>query len=86
MRTGERALGRGLAVATAGTPLNAIGDTVQRTVHAAGFAVCDGLMGHGIGPRVHEAPDVPNVYDPSLTQPLKHTIVVRDGAPLVLTA
>jgi methionine aminopeptidase len=43
-------------------------------------------MGHGIGPRVHEAPDVPNVYDPSLTQPLKHTIVVRDGAPLVLTA
>jgi methionyl aminopeptidase len=98
---------------------------VQRTVQDGGFAVCDGLMGHGIGRRVHEAPDVPNVYEPSLTQPLtaglvitieplvaaggpavrlaadgwtvrtadasmsahsEHTIVVRDGAPLVLTA
>jgi methionyl aminopeptidase len=125
VRTAERALARGLAVATTGTPLNAIGEAVQRTVHGAGFAVCDGLMGHGIGRRVHEAPDVPNVYEPSLTQPLteglvitieplvaaggpavrlaadgwtvrtadasmsahvEHTIVVRDGAPLVLTA
>jgi methionyl aminopeptidase len=125
VRTAERALARGLAVATSGTPLNAIGATVQRTVQSAGFAVCDGLMGHGIGRRVHEWPDVPNVYDPSLDQPLteglvitieplvaaggeavrlaadgwtvrtadaslaahvEHTIVVRDGAPLVLTA
>ncbi len=125
VRTAERALARGLEVATSGTPLNAIGDAVERTVHDAGFAVCDGLMGHGIGRRIHEAPDVPNEYDPLLGQPLteglvitieplvaeggpavhlasdgwtvrtsdgsasahvEHTIVVRDGAPLVLTA
>jgi methionyl aminopeptidase len=125
VRTAERALARALAVATSGTPLNAIGDTVQRTVHEAGFAICDGLMGHGIGRRVHEPPDVPNTYDPLLDQPLteglvitveplvaaggaavcvaadgwtvrtadaslsahvEHTVVVRDGAPLVLTA
>jgi methionyl aminopeptidase len=125
VRTAERALARGLATATSGTPLNAIGAAIQRTVEAGGFALCDGLMGHGIGRRVHEAPDVPNTYDPSLSQPLteglvitieplvaeggpgvrlaadgwtvrtadasvsahvEHTIVVRDGAPLVLTA
>lgn len=125
VRTAERALSRALAVARAGTPLNAIGETVQRTVHGAGFAVCDGLMGHGIGRRIHEPPDVPNVFCPSLGAPLtdglvitieplvaaggpevrmaadgwtvrtadasmsahvEHTIVVRDGAPLVLTA
>jgi methionyl aminopeptidase len=125
VRTAERALARALAVATSGTPLNAIGDTVQRTVHEAGFAICDGLMGHGIGRRVHEPPDVPNTYEPALDQPLteglvitveplvaaggaavrmaadgwtvrtadaslsahvEHTVVVRDGAPLVLTA
>jgi methionyl aminopeptidase len=125
VRTAERALTRALAVARAGAPLNTIGETVQRTVHAAGFEVCDGLMGHGIGRRVHEPPDVPNVYEPALSQPLseglvitieplvsaggaavrmaadgwtvriadaslsahvEHTIVVRDGAPLVLTA
>ena len=125
MRTAERALARGLEAATAGAPLNAIGRAVQHTVHAAGFAVCDGLMGHGIGRRIHEDPSVPNVYDPALNQPLteglvitieplvaeggpavrlaadgwtvrtadasrvahvEHTIVVRDGAPLLLTA
>jgi methionyl aminopeptidase len=125
VRCAERALARALAVATAGAPLNAIGETVQRTVHEAGFAVCDGLMGHGIGRRVHEEPDVPNTYEAALDQPLteglvitieplvaaggsgvvmardgwtvrtadaslsahaEHTIVVRAGAPLVLTA
>jgi methionyl aminopeptidase len=125
VRTAERALAQGLRVATAGAPVNTIGATVQRTVEASGFAVCDGLMGHGIGRRIHEAPDVPNTYDPLLGQPLteglvitieplvaaggsavmlsadgwtvrtadaaasahvEHTIVVRDGAPLVLTA
>jgi methionyl aminopeptidase len=125
VRTAERALHRGLAAARAGAPLNAIGERVERTVHDAGFAICDGLMGHGIGRRVHEEPSVPNTYEPLLRQPLtdglvitieplvaaggpgvrmgsdgwtvrtadaslsahvEHTIVVRDGAPLVLTA
>jgi len=125
VRAAERALQDALAVATSGTPLNAIGETVQRTVRTAGFQVCDGLMGHGIGRRIHEPPDVPNVYEPELHRPLteglvitveplvamggaavrmapdgwtvrtadgslsahaEHTVVVRDGAPLVLTA
>jgi methionyl aminopeptidase len=125
VRTAERALARALAVARAGAPLNAIGDAVQRTVHAAGFEVCDALMGHGIGRSVHEPPNVPNTYQAALHQPLtdglvitieplvaaggsavrmaadgwtvrtadaslsahvEHTLVVRDGAPLVLTA
>jgi methionyl aminopeptidase len=125
VRTAERALARALQVARSGTPLNAIGQSVQDTVHAAGFAVCDGLMGHGIGRRIHEPPNVPNVYEADLDAPLavglvitieplvaaggpevrmagdgwtvrsadasmtahvEHTIVVRDGAPLVLTA
>jgi methionyl aminopeptidase len=124
VRTAEQALGKALRVATAGAPLNAIGASVERTVHERGFSVCDGLMGHGIGRRIHEAPDVPNIFEPELSQPLtdglvmtieplvaaggaevyldsdrwtvrtadaslsahaEHTIVVRDGAPLVLT-
>ncbi len=124
IRTAEQALARALKVTTAGRPLNAIGASVQQTVQQRGHSVCDGLMGHGIGRRIHEAPDVPNVYDPALSQPLteglvitveplvaaggpevrldrdgwtvrtadaslaahaEHTIVVRDGAPLILT-
>jgi methionyl aminopeptidase len=125
VRTAEQALAEALKVVRAGVPLNAIGATVQRFVEARGHAVCDGLMGHGIGRRIHEAPDVPNVFAAQLSQPLhdglvitieplvaiggpgvrmsrdgwtistadrslsahaEHTIVVRAGAPLVLTA
>ena len=125
IRASEQALDAALKVVRAGVALNEIGATVQRLVRARGFSVCDGLMGHGIGRRIHEPPDVPNVFDPALTQPLpdglvitieplvaagdpavwmgrdgwtvstvdgslsahtEHTIVVRAGAPLILTA
>ena len=125
IRASEQALDAALKVVRTGVALNEIGAAVQRIVRARGFAVCDGLMGHGIGRRIHEQPDVPNVFEPALTQPLgeglvitieplvsaggpavrmhrdgwtvstldgslaahtEHTIVVRDGAPLILTA
>ena len=125
VRASEQALDAALKVVRPGVALNEIGAAVQRLVRVRGFSVCDGLMGHGIGRRIHEAPDVPNVFDPALSQPLadglvitiepliaaggpgvsmgcdgwtvstvdgslaahtEHTIVVRDGAPLILTA
>jgi methionyl aminopeptidase len=49
---------------------------VQRIVHARGFSVCDGLMGHGIGRRIHEAPEVPNVFAAELSQPLGDGLVI----------
>jgi methionyl aminopeptidase len=76
VRTAEQALANALKVATAGRPLNAIGATVQETVQARGFSVCDGLMGHGIGRRIHEAPDVPNHYEAELSQPLGEGLVI----------
>src|ERR1700759_722950 len=76
VRTAEQALQRALKVAVAGRPLNAIGASVQETVHARGFSLCDGLMGHGIGRRIHEAPDVPNQYEPALSQPLGEGLVI----------
>ncbi len=92
---------------------------------AEGHAVCPELMGHGIGRRIHGAPNVPQHYVAQLSQPLtdglvltikpiisaasgavrgmrdgwtertsdgarsahaEHTMVVRDSAPVVLTA
>jgi len=89
VRASEQALDAALGVARAGAALNEIGATVQRLVHACGFSVCDGLMGHGIGRRIHEEPDVPNVYDADLSQPLTDGLVitieplVAAGAPAV---
>ena len=73
----EAALARGVSVARAGVPVNEIGRAVQREVRRRGFAVVRGLCGHGVGRTIHEAPEVPNVYDRSLRD------VLTDG--LVLT-
>jgi methionyl aminopeptidase len=120
----ESALKHGMAAATAGAPLNAIGRAVQTEVERRGFAVCAELTGHGIGRRIHEEPTVFNIDVPGLSTPLEqgtvltiepiiaagegsivgdgdwvyrtadgslsahaeHTLVITDGAPIVLTA
>jgi methionyl aminopeptidase len=122
MAAAESALKRGLAAATAGNNVGAIGAAVQTVVERRGFSVCAELTGHGIGRTIHEEPDVPNVaWDgPELTDGLvitvepiiaagagdvhvdddgwtirtddgspsahfEHTIVVTDGAPILIT-
>jgi methionyl aminopeptidase len=74
--TAEAALADGIAAATAGAPLNAIGAAVDRTVRRGGHAVCKELAGHGIGRRIHESPDVPSFYDPRLSQALTEGLVL----------
>jgi methionyl aminopeptidase len=66
------------AVAMARPParINDIGATVEREVTRRGFTVCRDLMGHGIGRRIHEAPNVPNHYVPSLDEPLHQGLVI----------
>jgi methionyl aminopeptidase len=118
----QSSLRLGLEAAVAGNNVGAIGAAVQTEVERRGFSVCAELSGHGIGRRIHEEPDVPNIaWDgPLLTNGLvitiepiiaargadvyvaddgwtirtedgsrsahaEHTIVVTDGAPIVLT-
>jgi methionyl aminopeptidase len=38
--------------------------------------VCGELMGHGIGRSLHEAPDVPSIFDPALTERLTDGLVL----------
>jgi methionyl aminopeptidase len=72
----QAALRRGLAVATAGNNVGEIGGAVQAEVERRGFSVCAELTGHGIGRRIHEEPDVPNVawVGPELTAGLVITV------------
>ncbi len=116
---------RALAVARVGQQVNDIGRAVEGEVRRHGFSVLRNLCGHGVGKTIHEAPEVPNFYDPrsrtpltdglvlavepmisaepaqlvtepdgwtirtdnrSLTAHYEHTIVIRRGEPLILTA
>jgi methionyl aminopeptidase len=72
----EAGLAQGLAAASAGAPLNAIGGAVQQEVERRGYRVLGELLGHGIGRSIHEKPDVPSVYWPELTAPLSEGLVL----------
>jgi methionyl aminopeptidase len=77
-------LRRGLEAAVAGNNLGAIGAAVQTEVERRGFSVCAELTGHGIGRRIHEQPDVPNIAcdGPELTRGLVITVepIIAAGA------
>ena len=85
------ALAAGIAAATPGARAFDIGRAVSRTVHRAGFSVVRGLSGHGIGRTIHEAPTIPNDFDPRcnhlLTEGLVFTIepLIAAGGPRTLT-
>jgi len=56
----EQSLHKGIAAAIAGNRLGDIGAAVQEFVEAAGFSVVREFVGHGIGTKLHEDPQVPN--------------------------
>ena len=57
-------LAAGIAQARLGNHVGDIGHAVQRVAEDAGFGVVRELVGHGIGARFHEEPQVPNYGAP----------------------
>jgi methionyl aminopeptidase len=58
------ALDAGIKAARAGNHVGDIGAAVQSVAEAAGYGVVRELVGHGIGSRFHEDPQVPNFGKP----------------------
>ncbi len=56
----EKSLYQGIEEARVGKRLGDIGAAVQECVEAAGFSVVREFVGHGIGTKLHEEPQVPN--------------------------
>jgi methionyl aminopeptidase len=60
----RESLSAGIAQARVGNHVGDIGHAVQQVAEAAGFGVVRELVGHGIGTRFHEEPQVPNYGSP----------------------
>jgi len=64
LRVTEEALYKAIECMRPGARVSDIGHTVQRHVEAFGFSVVREFVGHGIGERMHEEPQVPNYGEP----------------------
>ena len=60
----RESLYEGIKAACVGGRIGDIGSAVQRYVEDRGFSVVRQFVGHGIGAKLHEAPEVPNFGTP----------------------
>ncbi len=68
----------GIRSAKAGNHLNDISAAIQRYAESFGYGVVRDLVGHGIGARLHEDPEVPNFSQK------KRGILLRPGMTLAI--
>jgi methionyl aminopeptidase len=64
LRVTEEALSRGIDAARVGGRLSDIGHAIQAWVEEHGFSVVRDFVGHGIGTKLHEEPQIPNYGQP----------------------
>jgi methionyl aminopeptidase len=64
LKVTEASLYKGLAAVKAGGRVSDIGAAVQAHVEAEGFSIVREFVGHGIGAKLHEEPQIPN-YGPA---------------------
>ncbi len=61
----ERSLYLGIEAARPGKRLSDIGHAIQFYVEENGFSVVRAFVGHGIGSKMHEEPEIPNFGSPN---------------------
>jgi methionyl aminopeptidase len=60
----RESLQKAIAAAVPGNRMGDIGHAIQSHVEGLGFSVVRSFTGHGIGRKLHEAPEVPNFGEP----------------------
>jgi len=74
----EQSLYRAIEATRIGNTVGDVGHAVQELVEANGFSVVREFVGHGIGTRLHEDPQVPNFGTPG------HGPKLREGMVLAI--
>lgn len=95
LKTTKESLYQGIAKAVEGNRIGDIGEAVQSYCEKRGFSVVRELVGHGIGRKMHESPEVPNygrrgtgpllkkgmciAIEPMINQGSKNVVFESDG-------
>ena len=73
----KASLDAGIERAVVGNTVRDVSAAIQRVVENAGFSVVKRFVGHGIGRRLHEKPEIPNFVAPGLPElPLQPGMVL----------
>lgn len=72
----KEALYIGIKNAVAGKRISVISSSIQTHVESNGFGVVRALVGHGIGNKLHEEPEVPNYGRPGMGPKLEPGMVL----------
>lgn len=76
----REALEVGIKAAKPGKSVASIGKAIEQYVRSEGrYGIVRDLVGHGVGHAVHEDPQIPNFYDPSLER-----ITLKPGMVIAL--
>lgn len=75
MEVTEASLARAIAKCRVGNRLGDVSHAVQEYVEANGFAVVRSLVGHGVGRKMHEEPQIPNYGNAGSGPELKEGMV-----------
>lgn len=76
MECAKRSLYEGIRHARSGNRIGAISHSIQKLAETRGFSVVRQFIGHGIGERIHEPPDVPHYGPPSSGPYLQEGMVI----------
>jgi methionyl aminopeptidase len=82
LRVTAECLARGIAAARPGARLAEVCQAIQDHAEAEGFGVVRSLVGHGIGRRMHEPPQIPNFVDKGGFA--EYDLVLRPGMTLAI--
>ncbi len=95
MRATKESLYEGIKAARPGNRIGDIGHTIQSYVEHRGYSVVREMVGHGVGKKLHEDPEVPNygrrgtgplikngmciAIEPMINLGSKNIVIERDG-------
>lgn len=80
LKIGEKALNEAIKMAIPGNKIGHISKTIQEIVQGGGFSVVRSLIGHGVGKKLHEDPEVPGF----LNGKIEKTPLLKPGMTIAI--
>ena len=78
--TGKKALNEAIKVAVVGNRIGHISKTIQEIVEGQGYSIVRSLIGHGVGKKLHEEPEVPGF----LNKKIEKTPMLKEGMTIAI--